>query len=198
MCRKYLELANTELRSLSRVSTPCIDDHDIPPEDFETKGELSSQAARIVLKALYLARMSRLDILWTVNCLAREVTKWNKACDKRLHRLISYLHHTKHYVQTCYVGDPVDQCHLTLFADASFAGDLTDSKSTSGNYLVLMGPRTFVPLSWMCKKQGVVSHSSTEAEVVSLETAVRLEGIPALMLWSEITEVFTDKPHTKG
>ena len=40
----------------------------------------------------------------------------------------------------------------------------------------------------MCKKQGVVSHSSTEAEVVSLETAIRLEGVPALLLWETILD----------
>ena len=89
-------------------------------------------------------------------------------------------------MQTCFVGDSALDCRLALFADASFAGDLTDSKSTSDNYLVLMGPNTFVPLSWMCKKQGVISHSSSEAEVVSLETAVRMEGIPALTLWEII------------
>ena len=133
--------------------------------------------------------MARLDALWTVNLLAREVTRWNRACDKRLHRLISYLHHTQNYMQTCWVGDPAINCHLALFADASSAGDLVDSRSTSGNYLVLMGPNTFVPLSWMCKKQGVVSYSSSETEVVPLETAVRLEGIPALLLWEEIINV---------
>ena len=125
--------ANKEVKSLTKVATPCIDDHDIPPEDFEAKGELSAQAAKIVLKALYMARMSRLDCLWTVNVLARDVTRWTRACDKRLHRLISYLHHTKDWMQTCFVGDSALDCRLALFADASFAGDLTDSKSTSGN-----------------------------------------------------------------
>ena len=30
----------------------------------------------------------------SVNKLARAVRKWTKACDKRLARLISYIHHT--------------------------------------------------------------------------------------------------------
>ena len=38
-------------------------------------------------------RIGRLDILWSVNKLARSITKWTKACDKRLNRLISYIHH---------------------------------------------------------------------------------------------------------
>ena len=59
------------------MATPCIDDHQLSPEDFESKGELSSEAARIVLKCLYLARMNRVDFLWTVNALAREVTKYS-------------------------------------------------------------------------------------------------------------------------
>ena len=44
-------------------------------------------------------------MLWSVNKLAREVTKWTEACDKRLARLISYIHHTSEYRQCCYVGE---------------------------------------------------------------------------------------------
>jgi hypothetical protein len=77
-----------------------------------------------------------------------------------------------------------------MFVDASFAGDLQDSKSTSGMYLCLVGPNTFVPISWLCKKQGAVSHSSTESEVISLESSLRQEGLPALMLWEIVVQVF--------
>ena len=31
--------------------------------------------------------------VWSVNKLSRAVTKWRKSCDKRLARLISYIHH---------------------------------------------------------------------------------------------------------
>ena len=71
-----------------------MDDHTFPPEDFESRGEAANVASSIVLKALYLARIGRPDTLWAVNSLAREVTRWTTACDKRLHRLISYLYHT--------------------------------------------------------------------------------------------------------
>ena len=190
--------------TLKKVSTPCLDDHQIPPEDFEAKGELAKDAAKIVLKVLYLARVGRPDLYWTVNSLAREVTKWTVACDKRLHRLMSYMQHTRDWVQTCFVGDPVEALRLVLFADASFAGDLRDSKSTSGGFLCLSGPRTFVPISWICKKQGAVSHSSSEAEVISLDAGIRMEGIPALLLWDLVVDVFTkgkgetSRPKAKG
>ena len=38
----------------------------------------------------------------------------------------------------------------------------------------------------MCKKQTSVSHRSTESEVISLDTGLRLDGIPALELWDLI------------
>ena len=103
------------------------------------KGELSPFAARVVLKALYVARIARMDLMWPVNMLAREVTRWTAACDRRLHRLISWMHHSSDYMQICYVGDLPSTCNLVLFSDASFAGDLRDSKSTSGGGGSLLG-----------------------------------------------------------
>ena len=78
------------------------------------------------------------------------------------------------------------QCRLGLFQDSDFAGDLEDSKSTSGGTLCVFGSHTFVPISWMCKKQIAVSHSSTESEIISLDTGLRLDGLPALELWDLI------------
>ena len=55
---------------------------------------------------------------------------------------------------------------------------LEDSKSTSGGTLCFFGSHTFVPISWMCKKQTAVSHSSTESEIISLDAGLRLDGLP--------------------
>ena len=95
------------------------------------------------------------------------------AWDKRLNRLIYYIHHTCEYKQYCYVGNTVKQCRLGLFQDSDFARDLEDSKSTSGGPLCFFGSHTFVPISWMCKKQTSVSHSSTESEIISLDAGLR-------------------------
>ena len=48
---------------------------------------------------------------------------------------------------------------------------------------------TFVPISWMCKKQTSVSHSSTESEIISLDAGLRLDSKPALDLWDLIVAV---------
>ena len=63
------------VESLKQVATPCIDDHSISPEEVTTKGVLSPIAAKVVLKVLYTARVGRMDLLYAVNVLAREVTK---------------------------------------------------------------------------------------------------------------------------
>ena len=82
-----------------------------------------------------------------------------------------------------------------LFQDSDFAGDLEDSKSTSGGTLCIFGSHTFVPISWMCKKQTSVSHSSTESEIISLDTGLRLDGKPAVDLWDLIVEVLGNTHH---
>ena len=87
------------------------------------------------------------------------------------------------------MGNTAKQCRLGLFQDSDFAGDLEDSKSTSGRTLCVFGSHTLVPISWMCKKQTSVSHSSTESEIISLDTGLRLDGLPALELWDLIVSV---------
>ena len=47
----------------------------------------------------------------------------------------------------------------------------------------------------MCKEQTAVSHSSTESEIISLDTGLRLDGLPALELWDLIVSVFGNISH---
>ena len=93
------------------------------------------------------------------------------------------------------MGNTAKQCRLGLFQDSDFAGDLEDSKSISGGTLCVFGSHTFVPISWMCKKQTSVSHSSTESEIISLDTGLRLDGLPALELWDLIDSVLGNVSH---
>ena len=74
-----------------------LEDYQFKSEELGSVGELPQVCSQIVLKCWYLARIGRPDILWSVNKLARSITKWTKACDKRLPRLISYIHHTCEY-----------------------------------------------------------------------------------------------------
>ena len=126
---------------------------------------------------------------------ARAVTKWTGACDRRLVLLISYIHHTDDHRPNCHVGNTAQHCRLGLFQDSNFAGDVEDSKSTSAGILCIFGSRTFVPISWMCKKPTSVSHSSTKSEVISLDAGLRMDGLTALDLWDVVIEVLHSQTH---
>ena len=67
-----------------------------------------------------------------------------------------------------------------------------------GEILCIFGSRTFVPISWICQKQTSVSHCSTEAEVISLDAGLRMDGIPVLDLWDLVIEVFHVPIKTEG
>ena len=67
---RYCELANKTTQQLYKVSTFCIDEHHFKEEELKSVGELSKVCSQIVLKCLYLARIGRPDILWSVNKFA--------------------------------------------------------------------------------------------------------------------------------
>ena len=117
------ELANKTIQQLYTVATPCIDDHQIQRRRNgicrrSVKGLLTNCSKMLCI----LARIGRPDILWSLNKLARAVTKWTRACDKRLARLISYIHHNSKFKRHCHVGNTAQQCRLGLFQDSDFAG----------------------------------------------------------------------------
>ena len=134
---RYCELANKTTQQFFKAATPCMDEHQSKEEEKESVGELSTVCSHIVVKCQYLARIGRPDILWSVSKLARAIIKWTKSCGKRLARLISCIHHTSEYRQYCAVGNTAQQCRLGLYQDSDFAGDLQDSKSTSGGILCI-------------------------------------------------------------
>ena len=96
---RYCELANKTTQQLYKVSTPCIDDHHFKGEEMKTVGELSQVCSQIVLKCLYLARIWRPDILWSVNKLARSIMKWTKACHKTPES-IDFIYSSYMWIQT--------------------------------------------------------------------------------------------------
>ena len=66
------------------------------------------------------------------------------------------------------MGNTAEHCLLGLLQDSHFAGDLEDSKSTS---------------------RRVLSHSSTESEIISLDAGLRMDGLLALDLQDIVIEV---------
>ena len=106
----------------------------------------SKVCPQIVLKCLYLARIGRPDILWSVNKFARSVTEWIQACDRRLARLISYIHHTHAFRQYYHVGNTVHHCRLD-FKTQNLQGILKTQNPHQAEFFRICGSPTFVPIS---------------------------------------------------
>ena len=92
-----------------------------------------------------------------------------------------------------FIGDDIKACKLWLFADSDHAGE-HDNKSTSGGFLALVGPNTYYPLAAFSKKQTSIAVSSTEAEVVCANVALRALGLPSSALWSVLQNAGGDTP----
>ena len=115
--------------------------------------QLSKVCSQVLLKFLYMWRSGRPDILWSAHKLAGAVAKRTRACDRRLARSMSYIQHTSDYRQYSHVRNTAQHCRVGLLQDSDLAGDLEDSKSTSGRILCIFRSRTFGRISWMCKEQ---------------------------------------------
>ena len=77
------------------------------------------------------------------------------------------------------IKDPPAELWLSLYVDSDF-GSSPDMKSTSGFILALQGPDSFAVILWGSKTQRAVSRSTTEAEFVTLSTALFGDAISLL------------------
>ena len=107
---RYCELANKK-KQMYNVSTACLDNHNFKKGELETVGELSDVFHKSSSHACAWHELVDLTFFGQ-NKLARAVTKWTQACDRRLARWISYIHHTNDFRQYCHVGNTVQQCRL--------------------------------------------------------------------------------------
>ena len=156
--------------------------------DDTSPGILSPIAARILMKTLYGARMARFDLLRPICHLACYVTKWTVECDRKLHRLMCYVHSTLHQRLVGWVGDDISDIEPHLLADADLGGCVRTQRSTSGAYLCMRGPRTCFPIAAGSKRQGCVVLSTSEAELCAAFFALRMYGVPAVQFWSTVLE----------
>ena len=178
---------------MKAVKTLSIDDRQIQLEDFESQGALSDDAACIVMKALYGARFIEYNFLWPIFIIARRISCWSTADDRRLRRLILYIHHTHNETLQNFVCDSATDLSVMLWVDASLAEYLSDSKSTSGAYLAIVGPNSFAPIMGFARKQTAMFHASIDIEIIALEEAVRIEGLPILTFWETIVCILSDR-----
>ena len=120
----------------------------------------------IIGTLLHVSRMSRPDILFSVNLLARKmaapmVKHWNAA-----KRILSYLYHTRnHSIQ---LGGQRN-LEMTCYSDSTWGDDPTNGLSRTGGVLFFGG----TVLACWTSQQVTVALSSTEAEYQAFTLAVQ-------------------------
>ena len=147
------------------------------------EGQLQPIAARVLMKVLYAARMCRFDLMRAVCVLATRITRWDSSCDRRLHRLMSYVHSSLHKRLVGWVGDPLADLQPHVFCDADLAGCADTQRSTTGVYHCVRGAHSSFPIAAVSKRQGSVSHSTPEAELVALDHGLRNVALPSMEVW---------------
>ncbi|KAE8971664.1 hypothetical protein PR002_g26751 [Phytophthora rubi] len=115
---------------------------------------------QVVDSLLYLARISRSDIAFTVNQLARHFAKPRKVAWDAAAYLLRYLYGTRDLKLQLHTGD---KWEMRVANDADFANDKADRKSVS-EFVVF--------LAWSSHKQTVVAQSSTTVEFITANDAL--------------------------
>ncbi|UYV61822.1 hypothetical protein LAZ67_1006725 [Cordylochernes scorpioides] len=120
---------------------------------------------QLIGSLLYVATITRPDIIFPVSYLSRTLDKPTQATWKAAKRIVRYLMATKD-IGLIYT---VSSNNLISYSDSDWARDKINRKSTSGN-IVLHGSNA---VSWFFKKQGCVSLSTAEAEYVAAAASIQ-------------------------
>ena len=169
---------------MKRAAKPQVTKVDFQEGLDRSEGQLQPIASRVLMKVLYAARVCRFDLLRAVGVLAQRVTSWDAECDRRLHRLMSYIAHHTGLCMTGWIGDAASDLRPHLYSDADLAGCAQTQRSTSGVFHSVQGPRSSFPIAVICKRQACVSHSTPEAEITAMSLALRNVGLPSMDIWN--------------
>ena len=135
-------------------------------EELAHEGALHNNAAKVLMRCLWLSRLARPDLSFAVQRLASRVTRWTLWEDRQMLRLISYIHTTAD-LMICAKVNPNETPELVVYTDSDFASCPHTAKSTSGVVYILKTGEARYPLLWSSKKQNSTARSTTEAELIA-------------------------------
>jgi hypothetical protein len=122
---------------------------------------------KLIGMLLYLAVHSRPDIAASVNILSQKTVNPRVTDYNEVKRVIKYLAGTKNHRLA--LSRENSRPELVAYTDANWAEEPKARKSNSGFYCSLNGGA----ISWYCRRQELVTLSSTEAEFVALSEACK-------------------------
>ena len=151
--------------------TPQIPGQQLPPETTLTPDQVKSLGypfPELVGALLHLARGTRPDIANACRVLSKFLTRHNKTHWIAALRVLRYLKGTSNY-GLVFDGTLQDQVTYQLYSDASFANTDEERKSVTGYTVMMAGG----PISTKSTKQGNITVSTAEAELVACSDACR-------------------------
>ena len=166
--KHYLETKACEFgqENAKEETTPMV--YGLTLEKATQKPDKNYPYRAMIGGLLYAANTSRPDIAFAVGYLARfsdchEEKHWQAGM-----RILRYLNHTSDLIITYRRGQGTT-FNITAYADASFAMDTVDYKSTSGYAIYLNGNL----ISWRSTKQKSTALSTAEAEIAAATECVK-------------------------
>jgi hypothetical protein len=158
-------LARFNMTECNPVYTPC--ETDLQLNKAKNKEEILNDVPyhELIGCLLYLSQGTRPDIAFIVNQLSRfnnEPTAQHWAVAKRVLRYLKGTINSK-------LTFKKNNANIVGYCDADWATDKEDRRSCSGYIFIFQG----AAVSWCSKRQPTVALSSTEAEYMSLSTAIQ-------------------------
>ncbi|KAJ0795409.1 putative RNA-directed DNA polymerase [Helianthus annuus] len=169
--RKYAEnlLERFNMKHCKSISTPMEYGEKLSKEDLEE--DVNENLYRSLVGSLMYLTNTRPDIMYAVSKISRFMERPKRSHWEAGKRILRYIQGT---LNDGIIYSKGSQGKLIGFSDSDYAGNVDDSKSTSG-YVFHLGSGA---IAWQSKKQKVVALSSTEAEYIALSMA----GCQALWL----------------
>ena len=131
-----------------------------------------SEYMKLVGSLLYAALVTRPDIAFAVQSLGKHLQGSNEEHWIAAKRVLRYLKGTRE-VGLKYTGNSTGSFTLVGFADADYAGDKDNRRSTSGYTFTLSHGDDVNTIDWKAKQQDVVALSSAESELISACSATQ-------------------------
>ena len=191
----YYVLVNKTTQQLYKVSTPCIDDHHFKRRRHEICWRIVTSNTLKLCWNLYIWQELE-DLMfygqWTN--LHDQSQNGSKSVTNAwvdwFHIFITHVN-TNNIVMWVISQNNADWDCLTSREILKIQNPLLEE------HCAFLEVINLCSMSWMCKKQTSVSHSSTESEIISLDAGLRLDGLPALELWDLIVSVLGNMTQTQ-
>eukprot|EP00795_Rhopilema_esculentum_P007133 gene7133-biopygen8536 len=166
--KQYIEklLKRYGLQDANPVCTPLDPNVKLVADDGNSKPVDNVQYQSMIGSLLYAAIATRPDIAQAVGALSQFNSAPTEAHLTAVKRVFRYLKGT---INLSLVYKKSESKEVTGFSDASWADDMQNRHSTTGNVFMMAGGA----ISWLSQKQSTVALSTVEAEYIALSKAAQ-------------------------